>query len=76
MFTDAPLKGMRTASQTILVPKVEEKIRLQFLKAVARLLRHSRTSVAALKLEAGDALVKKVFEEMEASTRTVRMAAG
>lgn len=76
VFTDAPLKGMRAAAQTILGPKTEEKVRLQFLKAVARLLRHSRTSVAALKLEEGDSLVKRVFGEMEASTRTVRMAAG
>lgn len=56
----------------------QEVVRLSFLKSLARLIRHSNTSaVIELKLENGGVtLLRATFELMEASTRSMRMAAG
>lgn len=76
VFTDAPISAVRAVARTVLDPKTEPKIRLAFLKALPRLLRHSRSSAGALSLGGGDELVRLLFIEAEASTRTLRMAAG
>lgn len=77
IFTDAPLKAMRSVALVIFVESVDASIKLAFLKASARLLRHSRTAASALPLIAGkDPLLEKILEQMESGTRSLRMAAG
>lgn len=75
-FTFRPLKGFREAASRILDPDaVADPVRLAFLKALTRILRHSAPNSAALEL-VSDAMLQPVWAELAASTRGVRLAAG
>lgn len=76
VFTDAPIHAMRSVARTILVGETDPKVRLAYLTALPRLLRHSRANAGALPLSGSDELVSLIFVEAEAATRTSRMAAG
>jgi len=76
VFTDAPVTAMKTVARTLLDSETNPKVRLAFLKALPRLLRHSRAAAGALPLNGRDSLVTLVFAEADASTRTLRTAAG
>ena len=67
---------MRIASSSILDVGTDAALRLAFMKALTRLLRHTRTQDAALKMGGQDSMMEGVFKEMMAPTRTLRMAAG
>lgn len=67
---------MKTVARTLLDSETNPKVRLAFLKALPRLLRHSRAAAGALALNGRDELVALVLAEADASTRTLRMAAG
>lgn len=76
ILTDGPLNEMRAASSSILDVGKEPRVKLAFMKTLARLLRHAKTSAAALEMGGRDSMIKGVFKEMMAPTRSLRMAAG
>lgn len=76
-FTNTPIKAFRVAASVILVTEVETGIKVAFLKALCKLLQHSRIAAAALPLEEGkDPLLGKVLDQLESGTRSLRLAAG
>ncbi|KAI5476130.1 phosphatidylinositol 3-/4-kinase [Pseudohyphozyma bogoriensis] len=76
VFTDTPIKGMREAAKSILTLEGNEDVRLMFLKATERLLRHSKASAAALSFTKDDPLLLRIIAQLEASSRPLRLAAG
>lgn len=76
-FANKPLKELREAAKTVLDPAVGDPLRLEFVKTLARTLRHSKNTMAAIGFGGvADRLMESVWAEMEAATRGLRLAAG
>lgn len=77
MFTDTPIQSLASIAATMLQSDaIDSKVRLAFLKTFPKLLRHSRSTAAALNLDGSDPFVALVLRELQAEQRTPRMAAG
>ncbi|SCV68802.1 BQ2448_923 [Microbotryum intermedium] len=84
-FNDGPLTCLRKALRVVGPSTVDAKLKLAFLRALLRILRHSRIAAGVWDLtfvetDAGsthrDMLLGFVVEQLEAPTRPLRLAAG